>query len=200
MYALRSRANLKAGEVVLVLGAAGGVGTASIELGKYMGATVIAAASSSDKLEFCSGLGADQVISYSDLVEFKQKLRDLGGVDVVVDCVGGAVSEVALRCMNWNGRYLVVGFATGAIPRPPLNLCLLKGISIVGVFWGSWMLRDPEECRSQLHELMQLIASKKLKPCVTKIYRLEQAGQCLNDIDQRRLKGKAVIVMEHSRL
>src|SRR5438067_8693860 len=144
-YALKDRAQLKPGETLLVLGAAGGVGLAAIQIGKVMGARVIAAASTDEKLAVCKQQGADETINYSteDLKERVKKLTGGNGVDVVFDPVGGDYSEAALRGMAWGGRFLVIGFAAGNIPRIPLNLPLLKGCSIVGVFWGSFTSRDP---------------------------------------------------------
>ena len=146
-YALKQRANLQPGETLLVLGAAGGVGTTAIELGKLMGAKVIAAASTDEKLELCRQLGADEVINYST-TSLKDALKALTGgrgVDVVYDPVGGDYAEPAVRSMAWNGRYLVIGFASGPIPKIPLNLTLLKGCSIVGVFWGRFGGEEPEQ-------------------------------------------------------
>jgi NADPH2:quinone reductase len=148
LYALRNRANLKKGETLLVLGASGGTGSAAIELGKAMGATVIAAAGSDEKLEFCKKLGADHLINYSGKspTELKKAINSIDdGVDVVYDAIGGPYAEPALRSMKWDGRYLVIGFAAGDIPKIPLNLALLKNCSIVGVFYGMWRFGNQEE-------------------------------------------------------
>jgi len=154
-YALKQRANLQPGETLLVLGAAGGVGTSAIELGKHMGARVIAAASTDEKLALCKKLGADEVINYSK-VSLKDAIKDLTGgkgVDVVYDPVGGDYAEPAIRGMAWNGRYLVIGFASGPIPKIALNLTLLKGCSLVGVFWGRFSMEEPLVNRKNIEEL-----------------------------------------------
>ena len=196
-HALKDRAQLKKGDTLLVLGAAGGVGLTAVELGKQMGAHVIAAASSAEKLEVCQSYGADQVINYTE-EDLKTKVKELTagkGVDVVYDPVGGAFSEQALRATAWNGRYLVVGFAAGDIPKIPLNLPLLKGCQIVGVFWGSFAQQFPGENLQNTMQLIQWFAQGKLRPKIHNTYPLEQAAQALEDIQARRVKGKAVIVM-----
>lgn len=197
-YALKDRAQLRAGEKLLVLGAAGGVGLAAVELGKAMGAHVIAAASSDDKLEVCKEHGASKCINYSreDLKERIKALTHGNGVDVIYDPVGGKYSEAALRGIAWEGRYLVIGFAAGDIPRIPLNLALLKGCSIVGVFWGTFTKRDPQRNQEHLQELLDWFGRGKLKPFVSAQYSMEQAADALNDMLERRVKGKAVLVME----
>jgi NADPH2:quinone reductase len=175
-YALKQRAQLKEGETLLVLGAAGGVGTTAIELGKLMGARVIAAASTDEKLELCKQLGADEVINYSE-VSLKDAIKELTGgkgVDVVYDPVGGDYSEQALRGMAWNGRFLVIGFAAGPIPSVPLNLALLKGCSIVGVFWGRFSGEEPEVNLQNIDELWKLFNDRKIKPVVTDSFPIEQ--------------------------
>ncbi len=195
LYALRDRGQLKAGETVLVLGAAGGVGTASIELAKAMGAKVIAAVGSDDKVEVCRRLGADEVINYAR-EDLKQRAKALsgGGVDVVVDPVGGAHSEAALRAMAWGGRFLVIGFAAGEIPRIPLNLTLLKSCAIVGVFWGAWLARDPAAGAAQLVEIGQRIAAGELTPLVSRTYPLAEGARALEDVAARRATGKIVLL------
>ncbi len=196
-HALKDRARLKEGDTLLVLGAAGGVGLTAVELGKQMGAHVIAAASSAEKLEVCKSYGADQVINYT-VEDLKTKVKELTagkGVDVVYDPVGGAFSEQALRATAWNGRYLVVGFAAGDIPKIPLNLPLLKGCQIVGVFWGSFAQQFPGENLQNTMQLIQWFAQGKLRPKIHNTYPLEQAAEALEDIQARRVKGKAVIVM-----
>ena len=195
-HALKDRAQIKAGETLLVLGAAGGVGLASVELGKVMGARVIAAASSAEKLAVCKQHGADELINYTteDLRERIKALTGGNGVDVIIDPLGGAYSEPALRSIAWKGRFLVIGFAAGDIPRIPLNLTLLKGCSIVGVFWGSFTEREPEHNQENLHELLSWLAQGKLKPHISATYPLEGAAQALNDVLNRKVKGKAVLL------
>ncbi|MGH2485859.1 MAG: NADPH:quinone oxidoreductase family protein, partial [Ktedonobacterales bacterium] len=197
LYALKDRANLQAGETLLVLGAAGGIGLAAVELGKTMGAKVIAAASSDEKLAVCREYGADGVINYST-EDLRERIKDLTGghgVDVVVDPVGGGYSEPALRGMAWNGRLLVIGFTAGEIPRIPLNLTLLKGCSIVGVFWGSFATREPQRNQANLQQLLEWIASGTLNPHISARYPLERAAEALNDITRRRVIGKAVLIV-----
>jgi NADPH:quinone reductase len=195
-HALKDRAQLKPGETLLVLGAAGGVGLAAVEIGKVMGAHVIAAASSDEKLEICKQHGADEVINYTseDLKERIKQLTGGKGVDVAFDPVGGDYAEPVLRSMAWGGRFLVIGFAAGDIPRIPLNLPLLKVYSIVGVFWGSFMERDPKHGQENLMELISLLAEGKLKPRVSATYPLEHVAEALNDLMERKVTGKAVLV------
>ena len=196
IHALKDRAHLRPGETLLVLGAAGGIGLAAVEIGKVMGARVIAAASSDEKLAVCRQHGADAIINYSteDLKERIAALTERQGVDVIVDPVGGAYSEAALRGMAWNGRFLVVGFTAGDIPRIPLNLALLKGCSIVGVFWGSFAARDPKHNHENLRELLGWFEAGNLKPRISARYPLEHAADALNDILQRKVIGKVVLV------
>ncbi len=194
-HALKDRGQLKEGETLLVLGASGGVGLAAVELGKLMGATVIAAASSDEKLELCRQYGADMVINYT-AENLKDRIKELThgkGVDVVYDPVGGDYSEPAIRGMAWEGRYLVVGFAAGNIPKIPLNLALLKGCAIVGVFWGSFAMKTPEKNLQNTMQLMQWYGAGKLKPHIHKIYPLKSANDALEDIMNRKVRGKAVI-------
>jgi NADPH2:quinone reductase len=195
-YALKDRAQLKPGETLLVLGAAGGVGLAAVEIGKVMGARVIAAASTDEKLEVCKHHGADELINYTtqDLRERVKELTRGEGVDVVYDPVGGNYSEVALRGMAWGGRFLVIGFTAGEIPRIPLNLTLLKGCSIVGVFWGSFTARDPKRNQQHQQELLNWFVTGKIKPLISATYPLERAADALNDMMNRRVKGKVVLV------
>ena len=197
-HALKDRAHIKPGETLLVLGAAGGVGLASVELGKLMGARVIAAASSDEKLEVCKQHGADDVINYTneDLRERVKTLTGGNGVDVIVDPLGGNYSEPALRSIAWNGRFLVIGFAAGDIPRIPLNLTLLKGCSIVGVFWGSFTEHEPRHNQENLQELLTWLAQGKLKPHISATYPLERAAGALNDVLNRKVKGKVVLLTE----
>jgi NADPH2:quinone reductase len=194
-YALKERALLKPGETLLVLGAAGGTGLSAVEIGKRMGARVIAAASSPEKLALCREFGADETIDYSkeDLRERLRSLTDGRGVDVVYDPVGGAYTEPCLRSMAWNGRYLVIGFTAGEIPRPPLNLPLLKGCSIVGVFYGGFTEHEPERHRVLMAELMDWLASGRIRPAITSRRPLEQAASALQDVAQRRVLGKIVL-------
>ena len=194
-YALKQRAQIKEGETLLVLGAAGGVGTSAIEIGKLMGAKVIAAASSAEKLELCRQLGADEVINYSE-ESLKDRVKELTGgkgVDVIYDPVGGDYSEPAVRSMAWNGRYLVIGFASGPIPSIPLNLTLLKGCSIVGVFWGRFSGEEPEVQIKNVEELWSLFEEGKLNPVVTDCFPAEQYEEAFNCLVQRRARGKVIL-------
>jgi len=197
-HALQDRAQLQAGETLLVLGASGGVGLSAIQIGKAMGARVIAAASSDAKLAVCKQHGADELINYaSEDLRTRVKAITAGkGVDVVYDPVGGPYSEPALRDMAWNGRFLVVGFASGDIPKVPLNLALLKGCSIVGVFWGAFTRNEPEHNRRNNEELMQLFAAGKVKPHIHATYPLERAAEALNEVLNKRVSGKVVLTTE----
>jgi NADPH2:quinone reductase len=196
-HALRDRGQLAAGETLLVLGAAGGVGLAAIEIGKALGARVIAAASTEDKLAVCREHGADDAINYAtdDLRERIKSLTDGRGVDVVYDPVGGAYTEPALRSLAWRGRLLVVGFATGDIPKMPLNLTLLKGCSIVGVFWGEFTRREPQRFAESMQQLGRWYADGKLKPHVSQTYPLERAADALTAMASRQVKGKVVLTV-----
>jgi NADPH:quinone reductase len=195
-YALVDRARLKPGETLAVLGAAGGVGLAAVEIGKVLGARVIACASSDDKLDVCKEHGADAVINYAreDLKERMKELTGGRGADVIYDPVGSQLSEAALRGIAWEGRFLVVGFAGGDIPRIPLNLVLLKGCQIVGVFWGSFIAREPEKNREYLAELMRWFEEGKVRPFVSETFPLERAADALNAMAARKVKGKVVLV------
>ena len=197
-HALKQRAQLKAGETLLVLGAAGGVGSTAVELGKLMGARVIAAASSEEKLAMCRELGADDTINYSEQ-DLKTAIKELTGgkgVDVVYDPVGGDYAEPAIRGMAWNGRYLVIGFASGPIPEIPLNLTLLKGCSIVGVFWGRFTGEEPEVNRRNIEELWALFAEGKLKPAINDVFPLEDYEKAYGVMTGRRARGKVILTME----
>ena len=197
-HALKDRAKLQPGETVLVLGAAGGVGLAAIEIAKVMGARVIAAASTDEKLAVCKEHGADEGINYST-EDMKERLKTLtkgNGVDVVYDPVGGNYSEVALRNTAWEGRYLVIGFAAGDIPRIPLNLTLLKGCSIVGVFWGTFVAREPQRNQQNLQELLTWFQQGKIQPLISATYSLKDAAHALNDMMQRKVTGKVVLLTE----
>lgn len=195
-HALRDRAAMQAGETLFVLGAAGGVGLAAIDIGKAMGARVIAAASSPEKLAVCRSYGADETIDYQveDLRGAIARLTGKQGPDVVFDPVGGQFAEPTFRSIAWGGRYLVIGFANGEIPALPLNLPLLKGASIVGVFWGAYTRREPERNREAVAQMLAWIAEGKLRPLVSKTYALDQAPQALEDMAARRVVGKVVIV------
>jgi NADPH2:quinone reductase len=195
LYALKDRARLAANETLLVLGAAGGVGLAAVEIAKQRGATVIAAASTESKLAVCKTRGADHTINYTrqDLKDSVRALTNGRGADVVFDPVGGSLSEAALRATAWNGRFLVVGFASGEIPRIPLNLPLLKGASIVGVFWGEFMRREPARNAENARELMSAVASGTLKPLVSARYPLASTVEALNAIARREVTGKIVV-------
>ena len=182
----------------MVLGASGGVGLAAVELGKLMGAKVIAAASSPDKLELCKAYGAEYLVDYTkeNLKEKIKLITEGKGVDVVYDPVGGEYTEAALRAMAWEGRYLIVGFAAGNIPKIPLNLPLLKGCSLVGVFWGSFAMKEPKKNMENTMELMRWYGEGKLKPHIHAIYPLRDTPLALEEIMLRKVKGKAVIGIE----
>lgn len=194
-HALRDRAALREGETLLVLGAAGGVGLAAVEIGKALGARVVACASSADKLEVCRQHGADELINYAteDLRERIKELTAGKGVDVVYDAVGGSYAEPALRSTGWRGRYLVIGFAAGDIPKIPLNLPLLKGSSIVGVFWGEFTRREPKGFAASIAQLGAWFREGKLKPHVTQSFPLERAVDALQLMAGRKVKGKVVL-------
>jgi NADPH2:quinone reductase len=194
-HAVVDRAQLKAGETMLVLGAAGGVGLAAIEIGKALGARVIAAASTDEKLEVCKQHGADATINYStqDLREAIKAATDGKGPDVIYDPVGGVYAEPAFRSIGWRGRYLVVGFANGEIPKLPLNLTLLKGASLVGVFWGEYVRREPKANQAGMKELMGWLAEGKIRPHISGRYALADTPTALNDMAARKVTGKVVI-------
>ncbi len=194
-HAVVDRAQLKAGETILVLGAAGGVGLAAIEIAKAIGATVIAAASTDDKLAVCRAHGADECINYSseDLREGIKRVTGGKGPDVIYDPVGGAYSEAAFRSIAWRGRHLVIGFANGEIPKLPLNLALLKGASVVGVFWGEFVRREPQAHAAAMHVLMQWLAGGRIRPHISATYSLADVPLALNDMASRKVTGKIVI-------
>jgi NADPH2:quinone reductase len=196
-HALRDRGALKAGESLLVLGAAGGVGLAAVEIGKALGARVIACASTAEKLAVCREHGADETINYSseDLRERIKALTDGKGVDVVYDAVGGPYSEPAFRSIAWRGRLLVVGFAAGDIPRLPLNLPLLKGASVVGVFWGDFARREPRQFAESVRQLGAWYREGKLRPHVSQTLPLAQAADALKLMAARQVKGKLVLTV-----
>ncbi|MES2070711.1 MAG: NADPH:quinone oxidoreductase family protein [Pseudomonadota bacterium] len=197
-HAVVDRAQLKAGETMLVLGAAGGVGLAAIEIGKALGARVIAAASSDEKLAVCKEHGADLTINYStaDLREAIKAATDGKGPDVIYDPVGGIYAEPAFRSIGWRGRYLVVGFANGEIPKLPLNLTLLKGASLMGVFWGEFAKREPKANLAAMRELMGWMAEGKIRPHISGRYALADTAIALNDLAARKVTGKVVIQPE----
>nr|BBD50102.1 quinone oxidoreductase [Haliea sp. ETY-M] len=196
-HALKQRADLQEGETLLVLGAAGGVGSTAVELGKFMGAKVIAAASSEEKLALCRELGADETINYSEQ-DLKGAIKELTGgkgVDVVYDPVGGDYAEPALRGMGWNGRYLVIGFAAGDIPEVPLNLALLKGCSIVGVFWGRFIAEEPAVHMQNIKDLWGLFAEGKLKPAINDVFDLADYEAAYDVMTGRRARGKVILTV-----
>jgi NADPH2:quinone reductase len=203
LYALKQRANLQPGETLLVLGAAGGVGLSAVEIGKAMGARVIAAASSEEKIKICLEHGADEAFVYpsgnldrEQQKELSNKIKELTGglgANVVYDPVGGSFSEPALRAMAWEGRFLVIGFAAGEIPKIPLNLALLKNCQIVGVFWGAWTLMFPEEHEKNLQELFDLHADGKINPEISDRFSLEESAAAIAHLKDRKAKGKVII-------
>ncbi|TVP58534.1 MAG: NADPH:quinone oxidoreductase family protein [Halomonadaceae bacterium] len=193
-HALKQRADIQPGEKLLVLGASGGVGLATVELGKIMGAHVIAAASSADKLAVAKEAGADELINYTEEnLKDAVKARARQGVDVVYDPVGGEFTEQALRCMAWKGRHLIIGFAAGDIPKIPANLPLLKGCSVVGVFWGNFTMQEPKTNMQNIMELLQMYSQGKLKPRVSEVFAFEDYAKALNALTERRAKGKIVL-------
>ena len=205
LYALKQRANIQPGETLLVLGASGGVGIAAIELGKAMGAKVIAAASTQDKVDMCMAHGADEGFIYpsgnldrDQQKELSNKIKELTGglgANVVYDPVGDSYSEPCLRATAWEGRYLVIGFAAGEIPKIPLNITLLKGCQIVGVFWGAWVGMYPDENNKNFAELFKLHAEGKINPEVSQKYSLEDSANAFSHLANRKAKGKVIINM-----
>ncbi len=202
-YALKDRGHVKPGESLLVLGAAGGVGLAAVELGKAMGMTVIAAASSQDKVDLALAKGADKGLVYptgaldrGQQKALSEEIKSLGGggVDVIYDGVGGDYAEPALRAMNWDGRFLVIGFPAG-IPKMPLNLTLLKSCNIVGVFWGAFTARYPDSNKENIADLFRLYGEGKIRPHVSNTYPLEQAGAAITELAERRAQGKVVVTI-----
>ena len=195
MHALKDRGKLQAGETLAVLGAAGGVGLAAVEIGKAMGARVIGCASSDEKCAFARQRGADETVNYTttDLRDALKELTGGQGADVIYDPVGGDYAESALRATAWKGRYLVVGFAAGEIPRLPLNLVLLKGCDVVGVFWGAFTEREPAAQAANLAQIVAWCAEGKLSSHVHAIYPLADTAQALKDIAARRIMGKAIL-------
>jgi NADPH:quinone reductase len=194
-HALRDRADLRAGETLLVLGAAGGVGLAAVEIGKLLGARVIACASSEEKLEICRTHGADEAINYAveDLRQRAGELTHGQGADVIYDPVGGPYTEPALRAIAWRGRFLVVGFAAGDIPKIPLNLPLLKGCSIVGVYWGQFVRREPARFAAQMQQLAAWHAGGRIRPHVSARFPLARAAEALRLMADRKVVGKVIV-------
>jgi NADPH2:quinone reductase len=195
LHALKDRAKLKSGETLAVLGASGGTGLAAIEIGKLMGARVIACASSDDKLAFCRERGADDVINYAkeDVKEGLRRVTAGKGVDVIYDPVGGSYAEAALRAIAWGGRFLVIGFAAGEIPKIPLNLALLKGCDIVGVFWGAFIERDRQGHQANMAELVRWADAGKISAHVHAVYPLAETPAALKAIAERKVMGKVIL-------
>ncbi len=194
-HALKDRANMQKGETLLVLGASGGIGLTAVELGKLMGANVIAAASTEEKLQLCREYGADMTINYRE-EDLKQRIRDLTdgkGADVIIDPVGGHYTEAALRSTARGGRLLVIGFTAGEIPKIPLNLPLLKSCSIVGVFWGDFVRKNPEANRANAKQLLQWYFTQKIRPHIHATYPLEEVPKALEEMMDRKVRGKVVI-------
>ncbi len=193
-HAVVDRGELKEGQTMLVLGAAGGVGLAAVEIGKALGARVIAAASSDEKLAVCKAHGADDLVNYSE-GDFRQKLKEIcpEGPDVIYDPVGGDLTEPAFRSIGWRGRHLVIGFAGGDIPRVPINLMLLKGASMVGVFWGAAVKKEPKAFRSDMDVLFRWLKEGKIKPEISARYPLSQGAQAISDLANRKAVGKIVV-------
>ncbi|MEW5684090.1 MAG: NADPH:quinone oxidoreductase family protein [Pseudomonadota bacterium] len=205
-HALKDRAQLKAGQSLLVLGAAGGVGLAAVELGKAVGANVIAAASSQEKVDLCISRGATSGVVYPKGPFDKDSQKALGGLfkeatgpngaDVIYDAIGDAYAEPALRSIAWEGKYLVVGFAAGEIPKIPLNLALLKGCEIVGVFWGAWVGKNPKRHQESVAELLQMYADGKIKPHVSERFPLSKAADAIAHLASRKAMGKVVVTVD----
>jgi NADPH2:quinone reductase len=197
LHALKDRAQLKSGESLAVLGAAGGTGLATVELGKILGARVIACASSAEKLAFARKHGADESINYAqeDLKDALRRVTGGTGVDVVYDPVGGPYAEPAIRALAWGGRYLVIGFAAGEIPKIPLNLALLKSAALVGVFWGAWAERNPEKHRANMADITRWCAEGKLSAHVHAAYPLEQTPDAIKALSDRKAMGKLIVRM-----
>jgi NADPH2:quinone reductase len=195
LHALKDRAELKSGETLAVLGAAGGTGLATIELGKIMGARVIACASSAEKLAFARQHGADEAINYSaeDLKDALRRVTDGKGADVIYDPVGGRYAEPAVRALAWGGRYLVIGFAAGEIPKIALNLVLLRSSALVGVFWGAWAERNPQAHRANMGEIARWCADGKLSAHVHAAYPLEKTADAIKALSNREVMGKLVL-------
>jgi NADPH2:quinone reductase len=194
-HALQDRAGLKSGETLLVLGASGGIGLAAIEIGKALGARVIACASNEEKRAVCRAHGADEAIDYADIRDGIKEMTGGAGADVVCDPVGGSYTEAALRSTAWRGRLLVVGFAAGDIPKIPLNLALLKGCAIVGVFWGEFVRREPDRFAASVARLAAWYREGKIRPHISQTFPLERTAEALRLMADRKVKGKVVIMM-----
>ena len=197
-HALKDRADLQPGERLLVLGAAGGVGLAAVELGAAMGAEVTAAASTEEKLAVCREHGAAHGVNYGGADDLKGLFKEAGGkrgFDVIYDPVGDRFAEPAFRSIAWEGRYLVIGFAAGDIPKLPLNLPLLKGADVRGVFWGAWTQKSPKAHQTNMNELFAMVEAGTLKPRVSASYDLAEFGRAMDDLSKRRAKGKVVLTM-----
>ena len=195
---LEHRAHLRAGEVLLVHGASGGVGLAAVEVGKLLGATVIATASSAAKLELAARYGADHLINYAES-EFRDGVKELTdgrGADVIFDPVGGEVFEQSMRCISWEGRLLVIGFASGTIPKAPANLVLVKNCSVIGLYWGAYLRRQPETLKRSWQQLLTWHDQGRLHPCISKTYPLEEAVAALRSIVDRTATGKVVVQVQ----
>jgi NADPH2:quinone reductase len=205
-HALKDRAQLQPGQSLLVLGAAGGVGLAAVELGKALGAKVIAAASSEEKVALCKKHGADEGVVYGRgpfdrdgqkaLAGLFKDAVGANGVDVIYDAVGGDYAEPALRAIAWEGKYLVVGFAAGDIPKIPLNLALLKGCDIVGVFWGAWVAKNPKRHQASVAELLAMYEAGKIKPFVSERFPLNRAAEAIKHLASRKAMGKVVVTVD----
>lgn len=195
LHAFRDRARLEPGETVAVLGASGGVGLAAVEIAKAMGARVIACASSAEKLELARAHGADILVNYTqeDLKTRLKQLTDGSGVDVVYDPVGGDLAEAALRATGWRGRYLVIGFAAGQIPKLPLNLVMLKGCDVLGVFWGDAIVREPEAHRDNMEQLLAWVREGRIRPHLHAVYPIEETARALRELADRKVQGKVII-------
>lgn len=195
LHAFRDRAHLEPGETVAVLGASGGVGLAAVEIAKAMGARVIACASSAEKLELARAHGADVLVNYAeeDLKTRLKQLTDGCGVDVVYDPVGGDLAEAALRATGWRGRYLVIGFAAGQIPKLPLNLVMLKGCDVLGVFWGDAIVREPEAHRDNMEQLLAWMREGRIRPHLHAVYPIEETAKALRELADRKVQGKVII-------
>lgn len=196
LYSLTRRTHVEPGDWVAVLGAGGGIGLAAVDIARALGARVVACASSDDKLAAAKRAGAEVTIAYGDDVDLKTALRDAtgGAVDVVVDPVGGDKAEAALRALGWDGRYLVIGFASGTIPKIPANLVLLNNRAVIGVEWGAWTFRDPVGSRALVNDLLDMAGDGRLQPVEPTAYPLDEVVRCLTDLETRRVVGKAVLV------
>lgn len=194
LYALKNRGGAKEGQTLLILGASGGVGLAAVQLGKIYGLEVIAAAGSEEKLTLCASFGADHLIRYDEIRDRVNEITGKRGVDLVLDTVGGAFAEPAVRSLAWGGRYLVVGFASGEIPAVPLNLLLLKGAEIKGVFWGKFSREEPGKQRENAEEIFRYHSEGRIRDYIGREYPLEAAADALKDFKERKTRGKTVII------